>query len=451
MWEKLRVVFTIPELRTKILLTLGLLGIYRIGSWIPLPIIDQSKSLFSSANAEGLGKILENVATFSASQLDQATIFGLGIMPYISASIIFQLLASVWKPLEELQKEGESGRKKINEYTRYATVVLCLFQSWFYVRVLVSQDMIAGEFMPNGVLPLSWYVVSVMTMTAGTIFLMWLGEQIDEFGIGNGISLLIMAGILARMPKAGFELLKPLFKGELVLEGGPGEMGVAKLIVLVALFVGVVFGVVFITQGQRRIPTQSAKHVRGRRVYGGSRQYLPLRVNQAGVMPIIFASSLLMFPSLFFDYLSKLFPNAGWLAELSRAFISYTSFTHNVLYVILIYFFCYFWTAITFNPKDMADNLKSFGTFIPGYRPGKRTADYLEKVMVRITYVGAGFLALVAIMPTMVANMVNIDYQIASFYGGTGLLIAVSVAFDLVQKIDSHLVMRNYRGLLEKT
>jgi len=451
MWEKLRVVFTIPELRTKILLTLGLLGIYRIGSWIPLPIIDQSKSLFSATTDAGLGKILENVATFSASQLDQATIFGLGIMPYISASIIFQLLASVWKPLEELQKEGESGRKKINEYTRYATVVLCLFQSWFYVRVLVSQGMIASEFMPNDTLPLSWYVVSVMTMTAGTIFLMWLGEQIDEFGIGNGISLLIMAGILARMPKAGFELLKPLFKGELVLEGAPGEMGVAKLIVLVALFVGVVFGVVFITQGQRRIPTQSAKHVRGRRVYGGTRQYLPLRVNQAGVMPIIFASSLLMFPSLFFEYMSKMFPSQGWLAELGRAFVSYTSFTHNVLYVALIYFFCYFWTAITFNPKDMADNLKSFGTFIPGYRPGKRTADYLEKVMVRITYVGAGFLALVAIMPTLVSNMVGIEFQIASFYGGTGLLIAVSVAFDLVQKIDSHLVMRNYRGLLEKS
>jgi preprotein translocase subunit SecY len=451
MWEKLRVVFTIPELRTKILLTLGLLGIYRIGSWIPLPIIDQSKSLFSSTSEGGLGTILENVATFSASQLDQATIFGLGIMPYISASIIFQLLASVWKPLEELQKEGESGRKKINEYTRYATVVLCLFQSWFYVRVLVSQGMIASEFMPNDALPLSWYVVSVMTMTAGTVFLMWLGEQIDEFGIGNGISLLIMAGILARMPKAGFELLKPLFKGELELEGAPGEMGVAKLIVLVALFVGVVFGVVFITQGQRRIPTQSAKHVRGRRVYGGTRQYLPLRVNQAGVMPIIFASSLLMFPSLFFEYMSKMFPSQGWLAELGRAFVSYTSFTHNVLYVALIYFFCYFWTAITFNPKDMADNLKNFGTFIPGYRPGKRTADYLEKVMVRITYVGAGFLALVAIMPTLVSNMVGIEFQIASFYGGTGLLIAVSVAFDLVQKIDSHLVMRNYRGLLEKS
>lgn len=451
MWEKLRVVFTIPELRTKILLTLGLLGIYRIGSWIPLPIVDQSKSLFSQTGDQGLGKILENVATFSASQLDQATIFGLGIMPYISASIIFQLLGSVWKPLEELQKEGESGRKKINEWTRYATVVLCLFQSWFYVSVLVSQKMVAPQFLVGDTLPFSWYLVSVMTMTAGTIFLMWLGEQIDEFGIGNGISLLIMAGILARMPKAGFELLKPLFRGDLVLEGAPGEMGVAKLIVLVLLFIAVVFGVVFITQGQRRIPTQSAKHVRGRRVYGGTRQYLPLRVNQAGVMPIIFASSLLMFPSLLFDWLSRMFPQAGLLSEVARAFVSYTSFTHNVLYVMLIYFFCYFWTAITFNPKDMSDNLKSFGTFIPGYRPGKRTADYLEKVMVRITYVGAGFLALVAIMPMMVANLISIDYQIASFYGGTGLLIAVSVAFDLVQKIDSHLVMRNYRGLLEKS
>lgn len=449
MWEKIRIVFTIPELRRKILLTLGLLAIYRVGSWIPLPIIDQSKSLFTSSGDAGLGKILENVATFSASQLDNATIFGLGIMPYISASIIFQLLASVWKPLEELQKEGESGRKKINEYTRYATVVLCLFQSWIYVRFIVSQNMIDSQFLRDGALPLSWYFVSVMTMTAGTVFLMWLGEQIDEFGIGNGISLLIMAGILARMPKAGYDLLKPLLTGNLVLEGGAGEMGVAKLMVLAMLFVAVVVGVVFITQGQRRIPTQSAKHVRGRRVYGGTRQYLPLRVNQAGVMPIIFASSLLMFPALGFDLLNRAFP-ATFFNDAKNALSSYTAYTHNVLYVVLIYFFCYFWTAITFNPKDMAENLKNFGTFIPGYRPGKRTTDYLEKVMVRITYVGAGFLALVAIMPMLVANMANIDFTLASFYGGTGLLIAVSVAFDLVQKIDSHLVMRNYRGLLEK-
>ncbi|HJT34149.1 MAG TPA: preprotein translocase subunit SecY [Pirellulales bacterium] len=454
MWEKIRIVFTIPELRRKILLTLGLLAIYRVGSWIPLPIIDQSKSLFTSSGDAGLGKILENVATFSASQLDNATIFGLGIMPYISASIIFQLLASVWKPLEELQKEGESGRKKINEYTRYATVVLCLFQSWIYVRFLVSQNMIDSQFLSGGSLPLSWYFVSVATMTAGTVFLMWLGEQIDEFGIGNGISLLIMAGILARMPKAGYDLLKPLLTGNLVLEGGAGEMGVAKLMVLAMLFVAVVVGVVFITQGQRRIPTQSAKHVRGRRVYGGTRQYLPLRVNQAGVMPIIFASSLLMFPALGFDLLGRI-PNlpsglSTFFRDAKDSLSSYTAYTHNVLYVVLIYFFCYFWTAITFNPKDMAENLKNFGTFIPGYRPGKRTMDYLEKVMIRITYVGAGFLALVAIMPMLVANMANIDYTLASFYGGTGLLIAVSVAFDLVQKIDSHLVMRNYRGLLEK-
>jgi preprotein translocase subunit SecY len=292
----------------------------------------------------------------------------------------------------------------------------------------------------------SWKVTAVLTMTCGTIFLMWLGEQIDEFGIGNGISLLIMAGILARMPGAGFDLLKRA-KFELV---GLGEIGIESMIVLVFLFVAVVFGVVFITLGQRRIPTQSAKHVRGRRVYGGTRQYLPLRINQAGVMPIIFASSLLMFPQMLFVTLAGWFPGASGVFDLlADMFRTGAGFTYNLMYVVLIYFFCYFWTAITFNPKDMSENLKNFGTFIPGYRPGKRTADYLEKVMVRITYVGAGFLALVAIIPTIVASLMNIDFTIASFYGGTGLLIAVSVAFDLVQKIDSHLVMRNYKGLLE--
>jgi preprotein translocase subunit SecY len=223
------------------------------------------------------------------------------------------------------------------------------------------------------------------------------------------------------------------------------------LILLVVLFIAVVAGVVFITLGQRRIPTQSAKHVRGRRVYGGNRQYLPLKVNQAGVMPIIFASSLLMFPSIIFTQLSRNFPENQILQGLHDAFMRGTSFTYNLLYVALIYFFCYFWTAITFNPKDMAENLKNFGTFIPGYRPGKRTADYLEKVMVRITYVGAGFLAVVAICPTVIAGIFSVPAQTASFFGGTGLLIAVSVAFDLVQKIDSHLVMRNYKGLLEKS
>ena len=453
MLEKLRVIFTIPELRQKILLTLGLLAIYRVGWQVPLPIIDANVMNQFAKESGGIGELLRTVAVFSASQLSQATIFGLGLMPYISASIIFQLLGTVWPPLERLQKEGEAGRKKINEYTRYATVLICVVQSWAYVAFLASQrvgeqSLISPAFLVDGRLPFSWQFVAVMTMTAGTIFLMWLGEQIDEFGIGNGISLLIMAGILAGMPSALVELGSDT---TWELGGGGGKMGVETLLVLAALFVGVVAGVVFMTQGQRRIPTQSAKHVRGRRVYGGTRQYLPLRVNQAGVMPIIFASSLLLFPQLLFQYLSNAFPTSDILRTLHDSFMRGQSFLYNICYIALIYFFCYFWTAITFNPKEMADNLKNFGAFIPGYRPGKRTADYLERVMERITYVGAGFLSLVAVIPTIVGGALGIPAQIASFYGGTGLLIAVSVAFDLVQKIDSHLVMRNYSGLLEKS
>ena len=254
------------------------------------------------------------MAVFSATRLSQATIFGLGIMPYISASIIFQLLASVYPPLEKLQKEGESGRKKINEYTRYATIVLCLGQSWFYVRVIIANQWIFGQYLDHGALAFHWQFTLVLTMTAGTAFLMWLGEQIDEYGIGNGISLLIMAGILARMPEAGIELLSPLAKTGLELGGGqPGQIDIVSLLVLAVLFVAVIVGVVFITQGQRRIPTQSAKHVRGRRVYGGSRQYLPLRINQSGVMPIIFASSLLMFPQVIFRSMANSHPNASGL------------------------------------------------------------------------------------------------------------------------------------------
>jgi preprotein translocase subunit SecY len=445
-------VFTIPELRQKILLTLGLLAIYRVGWQVPLPVVDPKAMTVFAEQSEGIANLLKTVAVFSASQLSQATIFGLGIMPYISASIIFQLLGTVWPPLERLQKEGEAGRKKINEYTRYATVLVCVLQSWAYVAFLSStrigeMSLIQPDFLVDGRLPFVWQLVAVLTMTAGTIFLMWLGEQIDEFGIGNGISLLIMAGILAGMPSALLEL-----GGDTSWElgGGGGKMGIETLIVLAALFVGVVAGVVFMTQGQRRIPTQSAKHVRGRRVYGGTRQYLPLRVNQAGVMPIIFASSLLLFPQMLFQYLAGAYPGNSVLAALQDSFTRGQSLLYNVLYVLLIYFFCYFWTAITFNPKEMADNLKNFGAFIPGYRPGKRTADYLERVMERITYVGAAFLSLVAVIPTIIGGALGIPSQIASFYGGTGLLIAVSVAFDLVQKIDSHLVMRNYTGLLEK-
>ncbi len=453
MWEKMRVVWQIPELRQKILLTLGLLAVYRLGFQIPLSIADPDK-IKAASQAGGMADVLQAVAVFSASQLTQVTIFGLGIMPYISASIIFQLLGSVYPPLEALQKEGESGRKKINEYTRYATVAICLIQSWIYVNAyIVGADLVDAAYLDpeTGALGFGWKMVSVLTMTAGTVFLMWIGEQIDEFGIGNGISLLIMAGILAAMPGAGFDLLK---QASFELGGGPGgKLGIEQLLLLAVIFVAVVVGVVYITLGQRRIPMQSAKHVRGRKVFGGSRQYLPLKVNQAGVMPIIFASSLLMLPTLIFTQLGSVNWTEGSFGETffrwASAAFERNSFFWVLSFVGLIYFFCFFWTAITFNPKDVSDNLKSYGSFIPGYRPGKRTSDYLEKVMFRITYVGAGFLALVAIIPTLISSSMGVSFMVASFYGGTGLLIAVSVAFDLVQKIDSHLVMRNYSGLLE--
>lgn len=452
MWEKIRVVWQIPELRQKILLTLGLLAVYRLGFQIPLPIAD-TEAIKAASQAGGIADILQTVAVFSASSLTQVTIFGLGIMPYISASIIFQLLGSVYPPLEQLQKEGESGRKKINEYTRYATVVICLLQSWIYVNAyIVNMGLVDAAYLDAaGNLGFGWKLVAVLTMTTGTVFLMWIGEQIDEFGIGNGISLLIMAGILAQMPAAGMDLLK---QATLELGGGPGgKLGIEQLLLLAAMFVAVVVGVVYITLGQRRIPMQSAKHVRGRKVFGGTRQYLPLKVNQAGVMPIIFASSLMMIPSMIFTQLAKVnWAEGGFLDTVfgwAGGAFTFNSFFYVLFYVGLIYFFCFFWTAITFNPKEVSDNLKNYGSFIPGYRPGKRTADYLEKVMFRITYVGAGFLALVAIIPTMISGSLGVSPQVASFYGGTGLLIAVSVAFDLVQKIDSHLVMRNYSGLLE--
>ena len=289
-------------------------------------------------------------------------------------------------------------------------------------------------------------------MTAGTIFLMWLGEQIDEYGIGNGISLIIMAGIVARIPDATSTLLidpstHRIKESIFTLGGGGGhDVSFEKLVVLVCLFVAVVLAIVGITKGQRRIPTQSAKHVRGRRVFGGTRQSLPLRVNQAGVMPVIFASSLLMLPYFLFRALHE--SGQNWAAYLEDAFLRQT-YIYNIFYIVLIYFFCYFWTAITFNPKDMADNLKDYGSFIPGYRPGKRTADYLERVIMRITYIGAAFLAIVAIIPSLITGGLEVDYRVASFYGGTGLLIVVSVALDVVQKINSHLVMRNYPGLTE--
>ncbi len=448
---RLVTIFKIAELRKKVLITILFLAIYRVGFHVPLPMINQQK--MAQNMRSGDEGILGLISMFSGGNLSQSTIFGLGIMPYISASIIFQLLASVWPPLEKLQKEGESGRKKINEYTRYATVIICLIQSWFWVTYITRSDQSGGMGLAIKDYDGFWFVfTSIITMTVGTVFLMWLGEQIDEYGIGNGISLIIMAGIIARIPDATQTLLfeRGHLRPGIFMLGGSGtgsDVGLEKLIVLACLFVGVVVAVVAITKGQRRIPTQSAKHVRGRRVFGGTRQFLPLRVNQAGVMPVIFASSLLLIPTFFFKYLAQV-SGANWAYNLTHA-LERQGYLYNIGYIILIYFFCYFWTAITFNPKDMANNLKDYGSFIPGYRPGKRTADYLERVLMRITYVGAAFLAVVAIIPTMISAALEVNPIVASFYGGTGLLIVVSVALDLVQKINSHLVMRSYPGLTE--
>jgi preprotein translocase subunit SecY len=458
MLEKIRVIFTIPELRRKIFLTLFLLAVYRVGWQIPLPIIDHEVVSKISSSGSNFGAFLQKVSLFSASRLNNVTIFGLGIMPYITASIILQLMGSVYKPLEELRREGEAGRKKINEYTRYLTVVLCLIQStaflwWVVMRDpsgLGTENMTAIDF-ENPMthrLTWGWQFASVLVMTCGSVFLMWLGEQIDEYGIGNGISLLIMAGIVAAMPQALIEFLKD-FRPQL---RGFGDVGVERLIAMIAIFIAVVVGVVFITLAQRKIPTQSQKHVRGNRVYGGTKQYMPLRINQAGVMPIIFAGSLLMLPSILFEFLgTRIGDNAigNFFINANQLFANSSSIFYNITYILLIYFFCYFWTTISFNPQEISQNFQNSGTFIPGYRPGKRTADYLEAVMERITYVGAGFLAIVAVVPTVVSAWLGVSPTVANFYGGTGLLIAVSVAFDLVQKIDSHLVMRNYTGLLE--
>jgi preprotein translocase subunit SecY len=444
-------IFRVKDLRNKIMFTLGMLAVYRIGFYVPLPGVDQTLLTqyfqnLSSSGGGGLQQLTEYFAMFTGGNLQQSTIFGLGIMPYISASIILQLLGTVVPALEKLRKEGQVGQKKIQEYTRYLTVGICLIQSAFWLSFIKSNNLVFGEYSDwqgNFGPTLAFWLIGITGMTAGTVFLMWLGEQIDEYGIGNGISLIIMAGIVARMPGAVIRVIQNASMD--VSEDA--QFGPGKILFLMVAFVCVVAGSILITQGQRRIPIQQAKQTRGRRVYGGQRQYLPLRVNHGGVMPIIFASSLLIFPGLFFDWLAKLFENSRFLQILASEFNS-SSFLYAACYIGLVYFFAYFWTTVQFQPKEMANQLRDYGSFIPGLRPGKRTADYLETVMTRITYVGAGFLAAIAIIPQVIAASLDIPLGISSFLGGTGLLIVVSVGLDLVQRIEANLIMRNYGGFL---
>ncbi|MHC4473730.1 MAG: preprotein translocase subunit SecY, partial [Planctomycetota bacterium] len=429
----------IEELRKKVLITLGLLLIYRAGWHVPLPGISM-KSLvqaFESTGGSGGGELIGLINVLSAGGLLSFGLFSLGIMPYISSSIIFSLLTKVVPALEKLSKEGASGQKKINQYTRWATVPICMVQAMFVLKFLspsASMEMVGTQVVDIDIYQAFWFKpMVVLALTAGGIFLMWLGEQITEHGVGNGISLLIMAGIVARVPQSFMEMF--------AASDNP-RTEVIKVVLLAAMYIFVVLVVVYITKGQRRIPVQYAKLTRGRKVYGGQRHYMPIRVNQASVMPVIFASSLLAFPMWIFG------PNALNIETL------YDSFTrggwiYSVIYVGLIFFFSFFWTALMFNPAEMSKNMKEYGAFVPGIRPGRRTADFLEKVMIRVTVAGAAFLAAIALFPQLLSSSIGIRQGLTSFLGGTSILIVVSVALDLVDKLNSHLLMRNYEGFMK--
>ncbi len=442
-------IWRIAELRNKILFTLGMLAIYRIGYFVPLPAVDQSElAKWADAASQGaLGNLIQFVGIFTGGTLHQSTIFGLGIMPYISASIIMQLMATVVPSMKQMQKEGPQGRQKIQEWTRYLTLGLCLVQGGFWLSFVQSRQLVYPEYAGTT----TFWMCGILGLTAGTMFLVWLGEQIDKYGIGNGASLIITAGIVARIPQA----IGSIASNFSVSGGTQGGYTPMTVIFLAMSFVVVVAGAIIITQGQRRIPIQQAKHTRGRRVYGGQKTYLPLRVNHGGVMPIIFASSLMIFPAMLVGYLDQAARANEWpmwmlgvTGFLDRNLHMDRGYLYVLMYVGLIFFFAYFWTTVQFQPKEMSTQLRDHGSFIPGLRPGPRTAEYLEVVMERITYVGAGFLALIAVIPTIIHTAFGIPLEVSSFLGGTGLLITVSVMLDFVQRIEANLMMRNYQGFL---
>ena len=433
--------FKIPDLKRKILITAALIAVYRVGAFIPTPGIDGAKlAMFfeNIAKTQG-GTLFGMINMFSGGAIQRLTIFALGIMPYISASIILQLLTAVVPYLERLSKEGEEGRKKIIQYTRYGTVVLAIIQSFFIALWLENparfQGMQIVQF-PGW----SFRVLAVITLTSGTAFIMWLGEQIQEYGIGNGISLIITAGIVSRIPAAIYQLM------QLVSPFSPerSQIDPFTLILMAAMLIGVVVAVVAITQGQRKIPIQYAKRVVGRKIYGGQSTYIPLRVNQAGVIPIIFAQSLILFPAT----IAGLIPSQA--IQNIAGVLTRQTFVYNIVYSLLIIFFCYFYTAITFNPLDISNNMKRFGGFVPGIRPGRQTAEYLDFIMTRITLPGAVFLAIIAVLPSIISGALKIPYLVASFFGGTGLLIIVGVMLDTMRQIESHLLVRHYEGFMKK-
>ena len=432
--QTIRNIYKIEELRNRILYTLGIVLIYRLGSYIVLPGVDPNQ--IASLQNQTKGGLLGLLNMFSGGAFSHASIFALGIMPYISASIVVQLLGMAIPYFQKLQKEGESGRKKINQITRYLTVVITTFQAPAYIANLISQlpAQAISPFDPNITSPTTFFwISSVMILVSGTLFVMWLGERITDKGIGNGISLIIMIGIIARLPFALFSE----FISRMEQKGG----GLVFFIVELAVLVMVILLCILLVQGTRKIPVQYAKRIVGNKQYGGVRQYIPLKVNAAGVMPIIFAQAIMFLPLTLAGFASS-----EALSGFASTFTDINGFWYNFTFAVLIIVFTYFYTAITVNPNQMAEDMKKNGGFIPGVKPGRRTADFIDSVMSRITLPGSMFLAFVAIMPALV-RMIGISTQFAQFFGGTSLLILVGVVLDTLQQIESHLLMRHYDGL----
>ena len=418
----------VPELRRRVLFTLAMLAVYRLGVHVPTPGID--RHAMAAFFEQQKGTLFGFLNLFSGGALEQFSVFSLGIMPYISASIILQLLTVVFPYLERLSKEGEMGRRKITQYTRYGTVVLSIIQG-----MMISMGL-EGTHGPGGyslVLTPGWAfrIMTVITLTSGTAFIMWLGEQITERGIGNGISLIIFAGIVARLPSAVSTTMQFVREGEL----GP----LIALLILV-LSVIVVGAIIFVERGQRRIPVQYAKRVVGRKMYGGQSSWLPLKINTANVIPPIFASSILIFPATLAQ-----FANHPWIQKIS-GLLAPGQWLHDIVYVVLIIFFAFFYTAVVFNPADVAENMKKFGGYIPGIRPGQKTADFIERVLSRVTLSGAVYLCIVCLLPTILVQQLNVPF----YFGGTALLIVVGVALDTVAQMETHLISRNYEGFMKR-
>jgi preprotein translocase subunit SecY len=421
-------IFKIPELKRKVFFTLGILVVYRIGAHIPTPGINSAA--LAEVMARMAGTIMGFFDMFSGGALSRLTIFALGIMPYISASIILQLMTMVSPYLARLKKEGEQGQKKITQYTRYGTIVLSMIQSSGIAVGLEAMKSPSG----NPLVPMpgwSFRMMTVLTLTAGTAFLMWLGEQITERGIGNGISLIIFSGIVAGTPAAIFQSMDLM---------GTGELSVLVMLFLLVFMAAVIGMIVFTEGGQRRISIQYAKRVVGRKMYGGQSTHLPLKVNTSGVIPPIFASSIIMFPATIAQFTTH-----PWMKDFS-ALLTPGTIVYSLIFVGAVFFFCYFYTAVIFNPIDVADNMKKHGGFVPGIRPGAKTSEYIDEILSKITFYGAIYLSLVCILPDYLIKYINIPF----YFGGTSLLIVVGVSLDTMQQIESHMVMKNYDGFLKK-